>query len=333
MPVHFLRNLWRALCLVLCLAWLPAAWAGQVKYPGMYVFGDSLSDTGNDYIVSGSMGMTPAIPPSATPYATYWQGRFSNGPVAAEYLWRLIARKHNAELSPSVTDPTLSTKAALSFAFGGSASGVATPTPLGFTVPGLLGQVGQFTTALSGRKAPGNALYMVWSGANDYLQDITDSPYTVVANVTAAIRGLHQAGARDFIVPNLADMGITPFALAQNRGPQFTALSKQHNALLKTALANLERELRGVRIVTVDVYKLGATLLSTGLINDDLPAAEFLAPGKGAATCLFTNPATCVDVAQPAFMPPFLFWDAMHPTTQVHGVIGTAMFAALLTQR
>jgi phospholipase/lecithinase/hemolysin len=328
-----LRTLWRLLCLALCMVLLPAAWAGKVSYPGFYVFGDSLSDTGNDYIVSGSMGMTPAIPPSATPYATYWQGRFSNGPVAAEYLWRLMARKNNAELSPSVTDPTLSTKPALSFAFGGSASGVSTPTPMGFTVPGLLGQVGQFTTALNGRKAPATALYMVWSGANDYLQMLTSDPYTVVANVTTAIRGLYVAGARDFIVPNLADMGITPFAVAQNAGPQFTALSQQHNALLKTALGNLGRELRGARIVTVDVYKLGATMLSTGLIIDDVPAAEFLAPGKGAATCLFTNPATCVDVTQPAFMPPFLFWDAMHPTTQVHGVIGTAMFAALLTQR
>lgn len=333
MLVNHLRALWRTLCLVLCVALLPTAWAGQVKYPALYVFGDSLSDTGNDFLVTSGMNLVPAIPPSNTPYATYWQGRFSNGPVAAEYLWRLIGRKNNAELAPSVTDPMLNTKPALSFAFGGSASGVSTPTPMGFTVPGLLGQVGQFTTALKGRKASHKALYLVWSGSNDYLQNLTDSPYTVVANVTAAIRGLHQAGARDFLVPNLADLGLTPFAKAQNLGPQFTQISRQHNALLKSALNALERELRGVRIVTVDVYKLGETLLSTGLIVDDVPAVEFLAPGQGAATCLFTNPATCVDVAQPAFMPPFLFWDAMHPTTQVHGVIGTAMFAALLTQR
>jgi len=330
--VHLFRSILQALCLLTVLL-SPAAWAGQVKYSGLYVFGDSLSDTGNDFLVTTSRQLTPAIPPSVSPYATYWQGRFSNGPVAAEYLWRLVSRKNNAELSPSVTDPTLTTKPALSFAFGGSTSGYDTMTPMGFPVPGLQSQVDMFRAALNGRKAPHTALYMVWSGSNDYLQSLTDGPYTVVGNVSKAIRNLYASGGRDFIVPNLANMGITPFVKAQNQGPLFTQLSKQHNALLKAALAVLERDLRDIRIVTVDVYKLGEALGSTGLIEDDVPAAEFLAPEQGAADCLFRAPATCVNVTQPAFMPPFLFWDLMHPTTQVHGVLGTAMFAALLTQR
>ncbi|MFT3718604.1 SGNH/GDSL hydrolase family protein [Pseudorhodoferax sp.] len=327
-----LRALGRALCLV-CLLALPAAWAGQARYPVLYVFGDSLSDTGNDYLATKQLQIVPAIPPSDSPHATYWQGRFTNGPVAAEYLWRLIRRRPNAELAPSLSDPTLQSKRALSFAFGGSTSAASTPTPMGFTVPGLLGQVDLFTTALGSRQAPAEALYMVWSGSNDYLQNQADSPYTVVGNITQAIRGLYAAGARHFLVPNLANLGITPMVQAQHQGPQFTQLSKQHNALLKSALAALERELRPIRIVTVDIYTLSEIMLSTGLVSADPSALDYLLPDSGASNCLVVNPAACVDAPWAGFLSPFLFWDLMHPTTQVHGAIGTAMFTALLTQR
>lgn len=328
-----LRALWRTLGLAVCLLALPTAWAGQIKYPAMLVFGDSLSDTGNDFLATSAQQLTPAIPPSVTPYATYWQGRFTNGPVAVEYLWRLVSRKNNAEVAPSLSDPTLQTKPGISFAFGGATSGVSTATPMGFTVPGLLGQVNLFSAALNGRKASNQALYVVWSGANDYLQQTTSNPYEVVGHVAQAIRTLYAAGARDFLVPNLANLGVTPFVQAQGLGPQFKQLSQSHNALLKTTLGTLERELRQIRIVQVDVYKLGEAVLSTGLVSADMPALEYLAPGTGAMDCLFRNPATCVNVTQQGFMPPFMFWDLMHPTTQVHGVLGTAMFGALLTQR
>ncbi len=79
-----------------------AALAAPPNYSAMYVFGDSLSDTGNVFAATTAQKMVPAIPPSAKPYATYWQGRFSNGPVAVEYLWQLASRKHSADLAPFV---------------------------------------------------------------------------------------------------------------------------------------------------------------------------------------------------------------------------------------
>lgn len=328
-----LRALGRSLAIGACVLTASAVWAGQFKYPSMVVFGDSLSDTGNDFLATTAQQLTPAIPPSMTPYATYWQGRFSNGPVAVEYLWRLVARKHSADVAPSLTDPALQDKAAVSFAFGGSTSDVSTVTPMGFVVPGLLGQVQQFSTALQGRKASKQALYVVWSGSNDYLQQTTSGPHQVVGNITQAIRTLYALGARDFLVPNLANLGTTPLAQAQGAGPQLTQLTLAHNALLKSTMAALERELRQARFVDLDVYKLGEALASTGLVSTDIPAVEYLAPDQGAADCLIRNPATCIDITPPPFMPPFLYWDVMHPTTQVHGILGTAMFGALLTQR
>ena len=319
----------RAVALVLAAGVACTAVAGVPGYKTMYVFGDSLSDTGNDFAATTAQHMVPAVPPSVTPYATYWQGRFSNGPVAVEYLWKLVSRKHNAELVPFVVAGALDKKTSVNFAFGGAGSGMQNPTPNGFTVPGLLGQVGLYSTALQRKKSNADALYVVWSGSNDYLQNITHDPYTVTGNVASAIRALHATGARDFLVPNLPDLGATPLIKAQGTSTQFTALAKSHNALLASTLDSLAR-LPGIRIVRLDVYALGEVLLKTGLVNADVPALAFLSPGTGAVDCLFRNPATCVDVTQAGFLAPFLYWDVLHPTTQVHSILGTAMYGALL---
>jgi phospholipase/lecithinase/hemolysin len=317
---------------VVTLSFATGSWAGQANYNVMYVFGDSLSDTGNDFVASSAQGLSPAIPPSVTPYATYWKGRFTNGPVAVEYLWDLMQKKPGSELAPSLTTSPLAKKTGISYAFGGSTSGVYTPTPLGLTVPGLLGQVQLFHTALGARRAPTNALYVVWSGANDYLQRWTSDPSVVVGNVVQSVRQLHALGARSFLIPNLPDMGLTPLVQAQGAGSVFTQLSRDHNAVLAAALASLATEIPSLRLVTVDVFGLSESLVASGQVSTTVPALEFLAPGSGAADCLLRNPATCIDVNLSAFLPPHLFWDALHPTTQIHGLIGTAMHSALLRQ-
>lgn len=319
----------RVLAVLFGAVMVSTAMAGQPNYAAMYVFGDSLSDTGNDFAATTAQQMVPAIPPSVTPYATYWQGRFSNGPVAVEYLWQLVSRKNKTELAPFVLTGGLDKKSSVNFAFGGAGSGLQNPTPNGFLVPGLVGQIGLYTTALGGKKSKPNALFVVWSGSNDYLQNITHDPYVVVDNVTKSIRALYDTGARDFLVPNLPDLGGTPLVTAQGASVQFTLLAKTHNALLASSLNSLA-SLPGIKIVKVDVFALGVTLVNSGLVNADVPALAFLSPGTGAVDCLFRNPSTCVDVVQTGFLAPFLYWDVLHPTTQVHGVIGTAMYAALL---
>ncbi|KAJ2760701.1 hypothetical protein IWQ56_005425, partial [Coemansia nantahalensis] len=57
-----------------------AATAAQAATPMLYVFGDSLSDIGT--LKRMTLGLYP--PPS------YWQGRFSSGPVWPEYLALLL---------------------------------------------------------------------------------------------------------------------------------------------------------------------------------------------------------------------------------------------------
>ncbi|HRO59023.1 MAG TPA: SGNH/GDSL hydrolase family protein [Burkholderiaceae bacterium] len=309
----------------------PPDWAGRpggpgaAKYHGLVVFGDSLSDTGNDLILTATLRFDPSVPPSSSPHRTYHQGRFSNGPVAAEYLWQLMSGEP-AAIEPSLAFPKLGTKSAASFAFGGSGSGGTTTNPGGFTVPGLLTQVETFGARLQGKKAHQHALFALWTGANDYIFYGATDVRPVIANVVTAIETLHSFGARNFLVPNLPDLGLTPLGQSLGLGPVLSSLTRAHNAGLAEALDGVAARLPDTRILRVDVYTLMHDLLRAGSIAAMPPATELLAPGSGASDCLLRDPATCPDVDLSAQLPPLMFWDALHPSTHAHELVGRAMF-------
>ena len=306
---------------------LSTGWAGPPTYKTLLVFGDSLSDTGNDTIATS--GLMPAIPPAISPYATYAPGRFSNGPVAVEYLWRSLTGNTGATVLPSLAQPDINKKEAVNFAFGGSGSGLGNATPGGFDVPGLLGQVDLFKAALGNKKAKPDALYVVWTGSNDYILGLASGPDVVVGNITSAIRSLYAMGARDFLVPNLPDIGLTPLAQAQGAAAQLTLATLGHNALMAQSMTALAKSLKMSRIIQVDIYGVAQTLISDGVVVAGVPALELLSPNTGLSSCLFTDPTTCRDVDLSAPLPPLLFWDVLHPTTLAHGAFAAAMTAAV----
>ena len=102
------------------------------------------------------------------------------------------------------------------------------------------------------KRAPGDALYIVWGGAND-LRDVVQQGTAgatlesvasdAVDNISAVIRELQSAGAIYFLVPNQPDLGRTPQQVAH--GPEAvqlaTALSRAFNNALENTLQNLER--------------------------------------------------------------------------------------------
>jgi phospholipase/lecithinase/hemolysin len=187
-----------------------------------------------------------------------------------------------------------------------------------------------FRASLKGRKPRPHALYGVWAGANDYLSDPPTAPNVVVGNITSAIEGLSCLGARRFIVLNLPDLGSLP--IVQAEGPEavavFTELTGVHNALLARSLAGLEAQLAGVKIVRIDVFALTQAFAGSGGIVSP-PALAVLADAT-APFCLFTDPTTCPDVSSEFDLAvPYIFWDAEHPTTLVHDLLGQAMFEAL----
>ena len=82
------------------------------------------------------------------------------------------------------------------------------PLPLRFNGP-LQGNLG-------GAAADSNALYFVWGGAND-LRDITQATFastitSTISHLTGIVGSLYQLGARNFLLPNRPDIGLTPEA-------------------------------------------------------------------------------------------------------------------------
>lgn len=344
----------------LMLCWLPSPSAAQPARPdAFYVFGDSLADTGNVWLSTQALGLNPAPPPSESPHLTYYQGRFSNGPVAMEYLWQLLsghAPGTPGALRPSVSCVVVECATAINFAYGGTGTPEVDLTPGGFPAPGLKGQIEIFARTVP--KVSRRALFAVVTGANDYRDDpfnVPMDPTEVVAAIGDGVTRLYQLGARRVIVLTLPDLGKLPYlTAAQARAGSTVAAA--HNALLAQRVRQLSSTLPGLDLRLVDtnvVFTILRVAVSAQPAPPGLPfplwalpaldvlLPPFSLPGSEEPTpmsaCLFVSPASCQDV--PArFVKrdgtlgtpfPLLFWDIVHPTTHAHQALALYAYAQL----
>jgi phospholipase/lecithinase/hemolysin len=188
----------------------------------IYVFGDSLSDVGN--VLEATNGQYPPNPP-------YFQGRYSNGPVWADYLASKLKLKSSTETN---------------FAYGGATTGNSRQI-----TPGLLAQIESFKATHS--SANPKALYVVWAGANDYLRDST----VPINNLAIAVKSLSAAGAKNIVVVNLPDLGKLPGTRTTQRSASLNVLTKKHNSGLAASLNGLRQQLNSdIKITYLDVNSL-----------------------------------------------------------------------------
>ncbi len=251
----------------------------------LYVFGDSLSDVGTVFRTTG--GLYPPPP--------YFQGRYSNGRVWVEYL---ASRLH------------LSSSQINNFACGGATTG----SDRNSLVPGLLTQVQSFNK--THRQTLPHALYVLWAGANDYLQGAS-SATAPVENLTRAIASLADVGAKNILVANLPDLGQLPATRQGANSTSLSALTGTHNQGLRRALKILAQQYSDLQIVTLDAN----TLYLEAIAN---PKAFGFT--NVISACLSGDRA-CGNPDQ------FLFWDGIHPTTAAHRILAERAFAVLETRR
>jgi phospholipase/lecithinase/hemolysin len=266
----------------------------------IYVFGDSLSDIGNVFNTTGGI-----IPPNPT----YFNGRFSNGPVWVEYL---------------ASDLGLELNLNNNFAYGGATTG---SKNIGIaSLPGLQQQINSFTSA--NQAANPNALYVIWAGVNDYVDyffgDIPN-PNQAVNNLSVAVTSLAAIGAKNFLVVNLPDLGKFPVTGGNNQDSSLlSTFTNEHNSSLSANLNFLSEELSpNINIIPLDVNSLfnriiadpgefGFTNVTESCIGD-LSVVSINVPKQ---------PVACVPDK-------FLFWDQIHPTTAAHQLIGELAFSAV----
>ena len=128
----------------------------------------------------------------------------------------------------------------------------------------MLGQVELFRKALKGKKANSRALYAVWTGGMTHVLAGTKQPDDVVANITKAIQTLYSLGAREFLIPNLPDLGLAPLIQEMGLESELLQLTQSHNTSLDRALNKLPPRLPGIKIFTVDLLAV-----SCKLVNDN----------------------------------------------------------------
>jgi phospholipase/lecithinase/hemolysin len=274
-----------------CLLCLGAAPVAAQTYSDVYVFGDSLSDTGNACSVLAIVGYAP--------------GRCSNGDVWSEQFAELLG----LEAEASVLGGT-------NFAFGGDEAA------------DLDTQIFAFSLAVLFQADP-DALYVIWLGGNDVL-GIPSSPTAMqdaVDDIIAGINDLQDLGAQHFLIPNLPDIGRAygDFTLPAGSGSVFTpaerdavtALSLDFNDRLATALAGetittlFELDIEGlVEELFANPALFGLVPASIDDVSDD---TDFGVP------CL-VDPSCAAD-PQGAIADGFFLFDAIHPTTAMHAVI------------
>lgn len=97
---------------------------------------------------------------------------------------------------------------------------------------------------------------MVWAGGHDigayleYGQADLDA-YPPVGNIRRAIEALADAGAKQFFINNMPDMGSTPAYYGTPAAAKATALVNAYNHGLAVAAADLRRS-RGLDIIELD---------------------------------------------------------------------------------
>ncbi len=290
------------------LAALPAL----AQFSSLVVFGDSLSDSGNNAIVLGANGSQVITGNTYIPTQPYGSGTYSNGPTWVTPFAAGIGLP--AAAAPSIPGGS-------NFAYGGARTTADGP-PVLFGFP--FSATTQVAGFLSGAPATlaGSGLYVIAIGGND-VRDTGDAVAANPANAAAIIGGaaaayatgvgnmvdaLQARGAINIVVWGVPDVGRSPAAQAGGPAVAGTAsfISNSFNSALQARLAG---ESFGVRYFDV-----------AGTI-----AGVFASPGSFG----FSNVTDACGAVLGCDPSSYLFWDGIHPTSAAQSLVAGAMLTAV----
>lgn len=285
----------------------------QPTYDRIVVFGTSLSDSGNGFALVGGTATPPdyQVDPLLIPSVPYARGghHLTNGATWVEQFARPLG------LAGSVR-PALrgSSPRATNYAVGAAR---ARDDGMNFN---LSDQVNTFLQEFGGI-APSGALYVIEMGGNDIRdalvafsqgQDAGAILQAAVLSIAQNIGTLYAAGARNFLIWTAPDVGLTPALRALDSvTPGVAALATQFTVAFNTGLDGALVQLApmpGIQIARLDAFQLIHAIVAnpSGFGLTDVTSA-CITPGVPPFTCQTPDE--------------FLFWDGIHPTSAVHGII------------
>jgi len=284
-----------------------------LAFTQIVVFGDSLSDDGNiAHRARDLVGFS--YPSSNFNYSDYRFTDDTNTSPAAN-LYTGTWHEQLAKIL-NLAKATNSLDGGTDYAFGGATTKDGTqdrtvinnPFPFSggdFTI--TIDNMGkQIADYLASHTPDANTLYILWGGGNDLFDDHSAQSVIDTANrVGVLIQRLANAGARNFLIPNVPPLGAVPNSFGDpTRVTELDVASVNYRVQLNSVLAAVVSGHAGNGI-TIHVYGLDVWLdlirvlgqpLRYGFMNTTIPAQD----QSG------VNPDT------------YLFWDDIHPTTGGH---------------
>lgn len=254
------------------------------------VFGDSLSDAGNAYV--GSLHVRAPSPP-------YYFGRFSDGPVWVE----LFAAHYGLAARARLWGGT-------NYAVGGAR--------VGEGMESLPNQLRLYLWLDAPSPLDPRTLYVIYGGGNDIRVALKQpDPAPAVARAAFEIRRmverLAEAGAVQFLVPNVPDRGHTPAARKRGTVAKEEAMTIAFNRALDLALRDLP-ERYPIHLVRVDFWTAAETAFA---------APERWGFANARDPCMVADDdRVCADPGH------YVFWDDIHPTLAGHRFLAAAAIAA-----
>jgi phospholipase/lecithinase/hemolysin len=303
--------------------------AQQKQFDRFVVFGTSLSDSGNAFVLLSDpsafgfsedcdMGTPANVPPYDAlddlliPDGSYARGghHVTNGATWVEQLARGKGLSGNTR--PASRNPG---KAASNYAVGGAR---ASDYPCRFN---LENQVNAYLTDFPETSA--DTLVVLEIGSNDVRDALASAAMnptqsseiiaTALNNVGIAVNTLYTKGARKFLLMNVPAVGETPAVKTLDSwipGTAFAAdtLAESFNFGLATLQSTLNSLLPEIDIRILDIYSLLYEIIgdpaSYGIVNTE---DACVTPNLPPFTC--KKPDT------------YLFWDGIHPTKVVHDIV------------
>jgi thermolabile hemolysin len=254
-------------------------------------FGDSLSDSRNMH--NESQWLLPS--------ASWYVGRFSNGPTWVEHL-------------ATRTGLTLN-----NWAVGGAQ----TRNARGGLIHGVGKQIDGFFNYMEHAEGydPSRTLFTFMIGGNDFVND-TKAPAQIVFDQEKALEKLVAGGARRILIVNLPDMSVAPvFTMKGGRTDADEILDKvdYYNARINDVAARVAARTKGTEIYVADARRKFDAVVSTpakfGFTNSNESCLQIDSAGSLSYLKSQKPRAGCQDPAK------YVFWDTLHPTTRVHDLM------------
>ncbi|KAJ2909290.1 hypothetical protein GGI21_002029 [Coemansia aciculifera] len=290
--------------------------SAQATNPTLYVFGDSLSDTGTLKLLT--LGLMPPSP--------YWQGRFSSGPVWNEYLARLLNYNlYNTAIAGGTSDNRHSTR--INF--------------LSIKIPSTQNQISFFkciSTLFFSDSTRDKDIVVMQTGPNDFFVEfnrlvsgalsVNSFVDTLTNTVIDQLEQLRNAGFKNFIITNLAAIQYTPYVGQRKERALTAATVNAYNQQLEVKVNAWARSASGLGFFAIgdmggfveSTINSPAIIKALGLTDTTSPCIEGIdADSIGGLLASIMNCShnpRCPDASL------HYFFDTIHPNERVHRLYG-----------